>query len=95
MFFQLGTGTPLQQTMERAGFSAIEVARLPTLLHHESADDACGAAFAGEPVALAYSKFDEATRADVHAEYLSSIEPWRSGDRYDVPAGLVVARGLS
>jgi hypothetical protein len=55
--------------------------------------DACGAAFEGGPVALACSRFDGATLAEAHAEYLASIERWRDGDRYDVPAEFVVTIG--
>ena len=93
MFFQLGTGDNLQHVMAGAGFVEVEVVRLPSTLQYESAEAACGAAFAGGPVALAYSRFDEPTRATAEAEYLASIEPWRAGERYDVPGEFVVARG--
>ena len=42
--------------------------RIATTLRYHSAEDACGAAFAGGPVALAYSRFDGATRSEAHAE---------------------------
>jgi ubiquinone/menaquinone biosynthesis C-methylase UbiE len=93
MFFQLGTGNTLAHTMTRAGLTAIEVRRLATTLHYASGDEACGAAFAGGPVALAYSKFDETTRNEAHAEYLASIEPFRVGDGYEIPGEFVVAKG--
>jgi len=95
MFFQLGTGDLLRNTMLRAGFASIEIARLPTTLHYRSGDDACGAAFAGGPVALAYSKFNDATRSEAHAEYLASIDSWRTGTTYDVPGEFVVGRGIA
>ena len=95
MFFQLGTGDTLAETMRSAGFTSIEASRLTTTLHYTSPDEACGAAFAGGPVALAYSRFDEAVRAEAHAEYLTSIEPWRSGRSYAVPGEFVVARGIA
>ena len=47
--------------------------------------------FRGGPVALAYSRFDAATRRAVHAEYLASIAPYRSGGGYEVPGEFVVA----
>jgi hypothetical protein len=93
MFFQLGTGDTLKSTMSRAGLDAIDVRRLSTTLHYASADEACGAAFAGGPVALAYSKFDDATRDEAHAEYIASIERFKRGDRYEIPGEFVVARG--
>jgi hypothetical protein len=52
-----------------------------------------GRRFAGGPVALAYSRFDEGTRQAVHAEYLASIAPWRSGSGYAVPGEFVVVAG--
>ena len=65
--------------------------RLLTTLHYASAEDALGAVFRGGPVALAYSRFDEATRRAVHAEYLNSIAAYRAGDGYRVPGEFVVA----
>jgi ubiquinone/menaquinone biosynthesis C-methylase UbiE len=93
MFFQLGTGSVLAQAMVSAGFVNVAEERLNTTLEYDSADAAVGAAFAGGPVALAYSKFDDATRESAHAEYLASIEPHRDGDRYRVPGEFVVVRG--
>jgi len=93
MFFQLGTGGQLGEVMTLAGFSEIVCERISSVLHYDSPDEASGAAFAGGPVALAYSKFDERTRAEAHAEYLASIAPWRSGDSFDVPGEFVIAAG--
>jgi len=52
-----------------------------------------GAAFVGGPVALAYSRFDEASRAGAHEEYLQSIEPYRKGEAYHVPGEFVAVVG--
>ena len=93
MFFQLGTGSVLAQTMTSAGFTRVTEDRLHTTLEYDSADEAVGAAFAGGPVALAYAKFDEVTRESAHAEYLASIAPYREGERYRVPGEFVVVRG--
>ena len=90
MFFQLGTGDQLRATMQEAGFVAPTIERISSVLHYDSADEACGAAFAGGPVALAYSKFDDRTRAEAHAEYLESISAWRTGDTFDVPGEFVL-----
>jgi ubiquinone/menaquinone biosynthesis C-methylase UbiE len=94
MFFQLGSGDNLLRTLERAGFRDISVERLAVPLHYESGDAACGAAFAGGPVALAYSRFDDRTRAEAEAEYLDSIQPWRTDTGYEIPGEFVVARGM-
>jgi ubiquinone/menaquinone biosynthesis C-methylase UbiE len=93
MFFQLGTGDTLEALMRQAGLREIETRRISTILHYDSAEEASAAAFAGGPVALAYSRFDQATRDQAHAEYLASIEPWRRGAGYEVPGEFVVARG--
>lgn len=94
MFFQLGTGDNVRYVLQRAGFADIDVVRLPSPLRYDSAEAACGAAFAGGPVALAYSRFDDQTRAEAEAEYLASIEPWRDGDGYDIPGEFVIARAV-
>ena len=93
MFFQIGTGDMLQQTMESAGFSETRVERITATIEYVSADEALGAAFVGGPVALAYSRFDGETRDSAHREYLDSIAPYRRGDGYAVPGEFVFARG--
>jgi ubiquinone/menaquinone biosynthesis C-methylase UbiE len=94
MFFQLGTSDQLAKTMEAAGFTGVISHRLSSVLRYGTADEACGAAFAGGPVALAYSRFDAATRELAHAAYLDSIAPWRRGDGYEVPGEFVIAGGV-
>ena len=90
MFFHLGTGDALAQTFAAAGFTDIRSERLLTTLDYASADDALGAAFQGGPVALAYSRFDDATKRAVHAEYLESIAAYRTGGGYRIPGEFVV-----
>jgi hypothetical protein len=41
-------------------------------------------------VALAWSRFDEATRERVRERYLASLAQWRVGAGYAVPAEFVV-----
>lgn len=94
MFFQLGTGNRLAHALEQAGFTAVSAERLTATLAYESAEAALGAAFAGGPVALAYSRFDDATRASAHGDYLASIEPWRRGEAYHLPGEFVIAKGV-
>ncbi len=93
LFFQLGSGDALLQTMKLAGFGGLVAHRISTKLMYDSEDDACGAAFLGGPVALAYSRFDESTRAGAHAEYLASISAWQADRGYAVPGEFVVAEG--
>ena len=81
--------------MTNAGFEDVAVDRLRTTLYYDSDDEALAAAFVGGPVALAYSRFDEATRDAAHAEYLRSIEAYRGTNRhYEIPGEFVVARGF-
>jgi len=94
MFFQLGTGDALQFTMEMAGFTDVRAERIDAPIRYANGEDACGAAFAGGPVALAYSHFDPETKRAAHAEYLASIEQYREGDGYSIPGEFVVASGI-
>ena len=87
LFFQLGAQDMLAQTFQAAGFTHITSARLSTTLYYDSSADACCAAFAGGPVALAYARFDAHTRQEVHVEYLAAIEPYRRGTSYALPGG--------
>lgn len=91
MFFQLGTKDMLARSFAAAGFAEIRLERLATTLHYASPEEALGAVFRGGPVALAYSRFDQATRRAVHAEYLDSIAAFRTGGGYQVPGEFVVA----
>jgi len=93
LFFSLGTADRLASVFRRAGLVDVVTERVETELEWESANDACGAAFVGGPVALAHSRFDEATRVAAYGEYLSSIERWRRGNRYHVPGEFVIASG--
>lgn len=93
LFFQLGTGDTLLETFREAGFTAVELTRLSTTLHYESGEAAYGAAFAGGPVAMAYSRFDGPTRDEAHADYLATIEPYRNDQGYAIPGEFVVVRG--
>jgi SAM-dependent methyltransferase len=91
LFFQLGNGDALRYALDAAGWVDITVERITTTLTYESGEAACGAAFAGGPVALAYSHFDAATRASAHAEYLSSIAPFELGVGFAIPGEFVLA----
>ena len=94
LFFQLGTGESLVTALQRAGFAEIRSERIDTLLHYDSPEEALSAAFAGGPVALAYSHFDAVTRDQVHHEYLESIAGFRNtSGGYEIPGEFVAASG--
>jgi ubiquinone/menaquinone biosynthesis C-methylase UbiE len=90
LFFRLGTGETLQYEMEQAGLVDVETVRIEVVLSYASEAEALEAAFAGGPVALAYDRFDEPTRADAHREYLETIREFRDGDGYRIPGEFVV-----
>jgi len=94
LFFQLGTGDMLRVSLERAFFKQVEIERISAVLQYPTAEDAVGAAFAGGPVALAYSRFEPAIREEVHAEYLASIAGYKKGSGYAIPGEFVIGRGV-
>jgi hypothetical protein len=93
MFFALGTGECLADLLERADFTDVEQTRLGVDLVYADEAAALGAAFLGGPVALAYSRFDDATKASANEDYLASIAPYREGAGYRVPGEFVIASG--
>lgn len=93
LFFGLGQGEALAHDCAAAGFDALVTQRIAAPLHYASAAAACDAAFVGGPVALAWSRFDAATRQRVRDRYLQAIEPWREGAGYRLPAEFVVVTG--
>jgi hypothetical protein len=93
MFFQLGTGETQQRLFDKVGFKDTRSERIEVALEYDTGEEACAAAFAGGPVAMAYSRFDEPTRAGAHAEYLEAIAAHRRGERYAIPGEYVVTIG--
>lgn len=95
MFFQLGNPGMLSLAFEKAGYKKVESKILPALLRFKTAEDACGAAFAGGPVALVYHKFSDSVKDEVHHEYLESIAAFKKGNGYEIPGEFVIARGFN
>ena len=94
LFFQLGNEGMLMRHFEMAGFSEVKESRINTSLVYATPEDAYGAAFAGGPVALAYNRFSEQVKLEVHQEYLDSISQFKSGNGYVVSGEFVIATGL-
>ena len=90
LFFRLGQGEALARSCAAAGLTVNLSHHRDDALWHADADAACDAAFAGGPVALAWSRFDTATRARVRARYLDEIARWRDGAAYRLPAQFVL-----
>jgi ubiquinone/menaquinone biosynthesis C-methylase UbiE len=93
MFFNLGNRDMLKRSFEAAGFSNTTFERLNTELIYHTDEEACGAAFAGGPVALAYHKFSEQVKKEADAEYIDSIKSFQRNNGYAVPGEFVVAVG--
>ena len=93
MFFALGAPGSLTALFERGGFTDIEERRIDVELVYGDAEAALGAAFLGGPVALAYSRFDDDTKASAHVDYLNSIAAYRHGNGYRVPGEFVIVSG--
>ncbi len=94
LFFRLGADAALRHALGCASFGSIALRRLPATFVHRDADDACLAAFEGGPLALAWSRFDDATKARVRDRYLASIDRCRSGSGYAVPGEFVIVSAV-
>lgn len=95
LFFGLGQPGALAQLGRQVGLALAGEQRLTTTLDYANAEQACAAAFAGGPVALAWSRFDAEARERACAHYLEAIEPWREGSGYRIPAEFVVVELLA
>ncbi len=93
MFFQLGTGNRLELHFHQVGLQKIRSERINTSLEYDSNDEACGAAFEGGPVALAYFKFSDQVKNEARSEYIDSIAAYRNSSGFAVPGEFVVAIG--
>jgi hypothetical protein len=90
LFFRLGQSDALARLISAANFDNIEQRRIESTLNFVDAEEACNAAFVGGPVALAWSRFDDAARERVRARYLEAIDPWRDGRGYRLPGEFVI-----
>lgn len=93
LFFRLGQPDALAHLCMTAGVEIREQHRLTSTLVYATVDDACNAAFIGGPVALAWSRFDDAARARVRRRYIEAIEEWRHDSGYRIPGEFVVLAG--
>jgi len=93
LFFQMGTGENLKITFKMAGFRNLRLEKISTELYYKNAEEACLAVFAGGPVAMAYSRFDEKTKEEAHLEYIDSIKDYWKEDHYEIPGEFVVVCG--
>lgn len=93
LFFQMGTGNNLQTQFQNSGFQEIRMERFDITLPYQTDEEAIVGAFLGGAVALAYRKFDEKTKEEVHSEYIDSIQPYRKESGYEIPGEFVIVTG--
>lgn len=94
MFFQQGTGDTIRHSLKSAGFDQIRIERIKVSLNYPDEKTTLMAAFDGGAVALAYQKFDDQTKEEIHQEYLDSIAPFRNGEGYEIPGEFVIAKAV-
>lgn len=90
LFFRLGQPDQLVGLCAQAGLEVFNHSRLKSTLAYANASQACDAAFLGGPAALAWSRFDEATKLRACKRYASAIEPWRHHNGYRIPGEFVI-----
>ena len=89
LFFRLGTGDALAHACASASFRDISTTRLDASFSHSTAEEAVDAAFRAGPVALAWSRLDEAARRRAQRSYLDSLSPYRMSGGYRIPSEFV------
>ena len=90
LFFGLGQGDALARRCASAGLPVTLQRRRSDSLDYVDGAEACAAAFAGGPVAMAWSRFDATVRERVQFRYIDAIAPWRDGEGYRVPAEYLI-----
>ena len=91
LFFRLGQAETLTEVCLNAGFHVTAHSRISETLVYSDDNQACDAAFVGGPVALAWSRLNEAARERARVRYLDSIDPWRHQDgTYRIPGEFVI-----
>jgi len=93
MFFYLGNPNVLDVHYANAGFKDLKTSAINTILRYDTDEEASGAAFAGGPVALAYNKFSDSVKSEVHLEYLDSIKQYKDDEGYKIPGEFVITIG--
>lgn len=91
LFFQLGFEGALTRAFSQAGFEVKSEERLSRQLDFPGDREMLAAVFKGGAVAMAYSRFSDETREDVHREFLGSVEAYRRDGAYSLPGEFVFA----
>lgn len=94
LFFRLGQEDILARVCAQASLDIVEQHRFASTLEYADAAEACHAAFAGGPVALAWSRFGDEARARACRRYVEAIDAWRHERGYRVPGEFVVVTAI-
>ncbi|MBV8034397.1 methyltransferase domain-containing protein [Roseateles sp.] len=89
LFFRFGVKGAMANACRDAGLHVRWQQTLAHSLTYHDADAACDAMFIAGPAALAWSRFDDDSRARVRANYLDAIDAWRGEAGYQLPAQFV------
>lgn len=95
LFFGLGNEGALVSDMQSAGFCNVQERRIQVVLSFDDAQRAISAVIDGGPVALAAKRFSPETRQTIEKEFLTSIDRYRNGKRYEIPGEFVIVSGHS
>jgi hypothetical protein len=93
LFFSLGAGDSLSDSFQKQGFKSTLTRRIQTSLKFEDEPGLLKAHIDGGAVALAAKRFDKTTREKVESEFLDSVDQYRTGSSYSIPAEFVVVSG--
>lgn len=94
LFFSLGVGDNLIESLKQAGFRDIRIRRIPVMLGFDDPSELLRAMIDGGAVALAAKRFSASTRSNVEQAFLQSVAAFRrSDDGYDIPSEAVIAIG--
>jgi SAM-dependent methyltransferase len=91
LFFQLGFEGALTRAFTKAVFADVTEERVTRSLDFPGAPEMLAAVFKGGAVALAYSRFSDEVREEVHSEFLQEAEPHRRNGGYSLPGEFVFA----
>ena len=89
LVFALGVPGAFAGALERAGLIDAREERACVTLRWRDREEACAAIFDGGPGALPFSMFTDEIREAVRDELVASIEPYRRGSGFEVPAEFV------
>ena len=90
LFFRLGQPNILARMCDGVALESIQQTRIATTLKFANTEEACQAFFAGGPVALAWSRFNNEVRTRVLTRFVESIQAWQQVEGFEIPSEFLV-----